>query len=141
MDNLSLMKYTYNMKRGKLRRKSKDTIPMLREECDRLMQDINRASGGNCEVCGMANEVLHHYHTKANSSFLRYDWRNGIKLCNSCHFKHHKRFDVNIHNTVNRKRGQIWIDELEKVRRNYIKLDRPYYENIKSNFTILLQEI
>lgn len=87
------------------------------KKCDRLMQDVQRAKIRKCEVCGGPNEVGHHYHTKSNSSFLRYDWRNFIPLCHSCHFKHHNKSDPAIHNTINMKRGPQWVQDLEGDRR------------------------
>jgi hypothetical protein len=92
------------------------------KKCDRLMQDIQRERIKSCEVCGGKNEVGHHYHTKSNSSYLRYDWRNFIPLCHSCHFKHHNKSDPHIHNTINAKRGAEWIEALEKDRRKPKKM-------------------
>lgn len=99
-------------------------------KCDDLMQDIGRRLNDKCEVCGRENQVGHHYITKSLSSFLRYEFKNLIPLCHSCHFKHHKMNDPNIHNTINRKRGDEWINWIESVRRSPIRAGVSYYKEI-----------
>lgn len=103
------------------------------KKCDNKMQDIGRKLHANCMVCGGPNQVGHHYHTKSSSSYLRYDWRNLIPLCHACHFKHHIKCDPAVHNTVNAKKGQDWIDSLEADRRKGIKAGVAYYQQIYSD--------
>lgn len=120
-----LKKNTKPMKRSYLRKVSPNKVKKPKshdagwwqKKADSLLQDINRASGGHCEVCGGENQVLHHYITKALSSFLRYEFKNGIKLCRSCHFTHHFQEDAHIMETVERKRGSEWVDWIEQHRR------------------------
>lgn len=99
-------------------------------KCDDLMQDVGRKQTEKCEVCGGLNQVGHHYITKSLSSFLRYEFRNLIPLCHSCHFKHHKMNDPHIHNTINRKRGDEWVNWIEANRRNEQKTGVSYYKEI-----------
>ena len=119
------------MKRTPLAKRAKShTAGWWQREADDLMQEINRATGGHCEACGGKNEVLHHYITKALSSFLRYKWENGIKLCRSCHFTHHFQEDAHIMETVERKRGKEWVDWIEAHRRLPQQTGVKYYQGI-----------
>lgn len=130
------------MKRTKLRKKAKSKSEgWWRNRADDLMQDVERKMYDKCLVCGGNNEVGHHFHTKQMSSFLRYDWRNIIPLCNSCHFKHHRKFDPHIVSTIIAKKGQKWADELEIDRRKLIKTGISFYQLKCSEFEKELQEL
>lgn len=100
------------------------------KKCDTAQQNKSRELRKRCESCGGPNQVGHHYFTKSLSSFLRYDWRNLIPLCFKCHFNHHFKNDPQIHNTVNRKRGETWLASLESVRREEVRLSVGYYKEI-----------
>lgn len=104
--------------------------PWWQKKCDDKMQDVGREFCRQCEVCGGPNQVGHHYITKSQSSFLRYEFKNLIPLCHSCHFKHHIKSDSYIHNTINRKRGQEWMDWIESVRRKEQKTSVGYYKEV-----------
>jgi hypothetical protein len=130
------------MKRSKLAKRAKShSAGWWQRESDDLMQTINRLSGGACESCGGKNEVLHHYITKALSSFLRYRWENGIKLCFKCHFNHHIRNDPAIMERVERKRGTGWVDWIEEHRRLPQQTGVKYYQQIHAEFSKLLEEL
>lgn len=104
------------------------------KKCDNRMQDVERGMFSCCEACGGSNQVGHHYITKSLSSYLRYDWKNIIPLCHSCHFKHHIQSDASIHNTVNAKRGAEWIEYIETHRRLKQNNGILYYQEVFNSF-------
>jgi len=110
-------------------------------KADDLMQDVGRKLTNNCMVCGGPNQVGHHYITKSLSSFLRYDFKNLIPLCHGCHFRHHKQNDPHIHSTVNRKKGDEWVDWIESIRRTPQKTGVFYYKEICQKMKDKLSEL
>jgi 5-methylcytosine-specific restriction endonuclease McrA len=123
------------MKRTKLAKRAKShTAGWWQSKADDLMQDINRATGGSCESCGGKNEVLHHFITKALSSYLRYKWENGIKLCKSCHFRLHFQEDAEINAKIIAKRGQDWYNWIQEHRRLPQQTGVKYYKEIYNDF-------
>jgi hypothetical protein len=130
------------MKRTPLRKKAKShTEGWWRGHADDLMQDCERKLYLKCLVCGGPNQVGHHYQTKQTSSFLRYDWRNIIPLCFSCHFKHHKQADPYIAATIIRVKGQAWAEEIERDRRKSIKTGSLYYQEKCREFEEQLKDL
>ena len=126
------------MKRTQMRKVSPKKVkkPKARDsawwqkKCDSLMQDINRLRFETCEVCGNRNEVAHHFITKAQSSFLRYDFRNLCNICHKCHFNIHIRQDSSIQAKILWNRGKVWHDWLEKVRRTPQQTGIGYYKKV-----------
>ncbi len=122
-----------------MRKKAKKgTEGWWRSRADDLMQDIERTMYDRCLVCGGPNEVGHHYQTKQSSSYLRYDFRNLVPLCNSCHFKHHIMFDPYIVKTIINKKGKSWADEIERDRRKPMKTGIAYYQDKCQEFEEIL---
>ena len=93
-----------------------------------------------CMVCGGEYTCLHHYMPKSRSLALRWDQKNAIPICNSCHFKHHKG-DPSIHAIVFGLHGFGWhkslmskcnevykpgIKELEKLIKDLEKLIKEF---------------
>jgi len=94
------------------------------------MQQFLTAKNPRCEVCGQDTSCMHHFFTKSSSSFLRYDERNLIPLCNRCHFRHHNTSDPNIHATIIEKRGLDWYRKLKGDSHNIQKASIGYYKSI-----------
>jgi len=92
----------------------------LKKKLDRLIQEIYVKKYPKCLVCGNKTSEMHHFVPKSRSFFLRYDKRNLIPLCKSCHFKHHMG-DPAIHFTVIQKKGVDWYNELNKDRYKIMK--------------------
>lgn len=117
------------MKRSYLRKKAKaHSQGWWQSKCDDVMQDVHKTMFERCLVCGGMNEVGHHFITKSLSSFLRYEFKNLIPLCHSCHFKHHIKSDPNISATIIEKRGQDWYRWIEENRRKEIKTGIFYFK-------------
>ena len=127
------------MKRSQLNRKAKaHTQGWWQSKADTAMQHVHKTMFTNCMVCGGKNEVGHHFITKSLSSFLRYDFKNLIPLCFSCHFKHHIMSDPSISATLIEKNGQEWYLWIEKNRRNPIKTGVSYFKAKYEELTIIL---
>jgi len=123
-----------DLRKEKDKKEKSHPLGWWRKKCDSKLQDKRRKEIEKCEVCGKRNEVAHHYHPKSSSSYLRFDVRNLIALCHGCHFRHHNCSDPSVHNTVNAKRGQMWVDELEKDKR------KPCKRSI-GDYKLLLEEL
>ena len=107
------------------------TIKSLRAACDALIQQINRKKYEKCFICGSSNQVAHHFFPKSVSSFLRYNAENLVPLCNGCHMRLHQSGDPRYEQMIVSQKGEAWYQKLENHARDYIKVDRIYYEEIK----------
>lgn len=108
-----------------LRKISKNILRKLIIKADRNLQDTWRKENpnGKCQVCGQKAYALHHFVPKSQSAILRYDRKNCVPICKSCHTKHHLRGDPMIHGTIIKKRGVKWFSYLERKRRETVLLD------------------
>ena len=100
----------------------------LRNKCDKLMQQIGHEENPTCLLCGKPQQVMHHFFPKSVSSFLRYEWRNLIPLCNGCHMRLHQSGDPTYEQRIIKIKGKKWFDWLATNARNYIKINTAYYE-------------
>ena len=122
------------MKKTPLKRKSKSTTSKLQNVADKLLQEANHILHKKCEACGGENQVGHHWIEKSRSSFLRYDLRNIIPLCNSCHSKIHNIFGnsivggLNIAEKIISIRGKKWKTEMDRLQSEYVKTDISFYQ-------------
>lgn len=104
-------------------------IAYYRNKADKAIQNEGRKRYKKCEACGKPMSCLHHYYPKSMASVLRYDWDNLIPICQGCHFRHHNG-DPSIHNKINEKRGQQWLNRLKKKKQQIIKVNIAYYKEI-----------
>lgn len=93
----------------------------LKRELDRLIQQITKRTYTECLVCSNKNICGHHYVQKKQSLYLRFDMRNIVPLCLSCHSRHHVSGDPYIHQTILLRKGFEWADELNRDRRIIFK--------------------
>lgn len=103
------------------------------KKLDKIMQEYYRGQELSCEVCGGEYSCKHHYVPKSQSTYLRYDDRNLISICTSCHFKHHKG-NPDIHAKILKDRGWEWHNELQKDRNKIVKLNQTYIKQIKGKY-------
>lgn len=116
-------------------------LKRLRTKADAHWQQCVKLEHPQCEVCGKPTRVGHHFFTKGSSSELRYDLRNGIGLCNGCHFKHHKG-DPAIHYTILKsKRSYGWYSQLAERRAVRRKRNTEYYEGAIEELAARLAEL
>jgi 5-methylcytosine-specific restriction endonuclease McrA len=94
----------------------KKPVSYYSKQADKKLQILGRLKFSKCEVCGKPMSCLHHYYPKSSAGNLRYNWLNLIPICNSCHFRHHKQGNPDIHNLINKKRGDEWLKELKKAK-------------------------
>jgi len=127
------------VKRNKLKKISKAGLRRLQMRADRALQDYMRDKYKyqSCEACLNPFQVSHHAFTKSSCFRLRYEEINLVKLCHSCHTKHHLQGNPTIMATVLLKRGQNWWDAL--VRLSKEKPQEPsekYYLDIINKYKI-----
>ena len=120
------------------RRRKKSTrvklVPLgtLRRTCDALMQQIGKLKNPVSLISGLPTQVHHHLVPKSCSSALRYNWDNLIPLTNGEHCRLHQSPDPTTEMEIVRKRGGTdWFFNLKQKGREYNKVNRQYYENIK----------
>lgn len=124
------------------------TLKSLRDKCDKFLTPICKKTTPHCEACGKHTEVGHHWIEKSRSSYLRYDLRNIVALCNSCHTKIHNRFGnsvvggLDVAQIIIKKRGKTWKMQMDADQPNYVKIDRNFYmENMKRLQAVLEYDI
>ncbi len=91
----------------------------LKKKCDKLWSEIIK-SGGSCEICGQPVRDSHHVIGRINL-VLRWDLRNGVRLC----FQHHTGGNKSAHN------DPLWFMEQFKA----IRPEDYEYLRIKKNET------
>lgn len=88
-------------------------------KADKALQELWRLNHKECEVCGREMSCAHHYFPKSSAGNLRYNFLNLISICQGCHFSHHNG-NPEIHNTVNKQRGEEWLNQLRKEKMKLI---------------------
>lgn len=113
-------------------------ITRMKSKRSRLIKKADRLilqfyTQGSCLVCGKPAQTCHHYIPKSQSNATRYYPKNLVPICNACHFAHHTKGDPHIQNTIEKIRGQKWVDELNLKRREICKLSVKELEEIINN--------
>jgi HNH endonuclease. len=132
------------MRKTALKRKSKKSTATLRNKCDALLTPIIKKMRPRCEACGHDTEVAHHWIEKSRSSYLRYDFRNLVALCHSCHTKIHNRFgnsvmgSLDVADIIIGKRGVGWKQEMVRDSVKDVKTDLQFYVGHLENLQELL---
>ena len=104
-------------------------LETVMNKADGKLTPIVRAMIPCCEACGNPTQVAHHWIEKSRSNYLRYDLRNLIALCQSCHTKIHNLFGSSVTNSLDvaeiiiAKRGKKWRKQLDKDSAVLIKKD------------------
>lgn len=111
----------------------------LRNQADKLMQQIGQRDNPVCMTCGKASQVMHHFIPKSVCAALRYDWDNLIPLCNGCHNRLHQSGDPEYEQKIIRTKGQEWYDSLQEKRKELIKVNKGYYEEKINHYKALIQ--
>lgn len=125
-------------------RKRLPALSTLRNRTDALLTPIVKAQSPRCESCGGKTEVAHHWIEKSRSSNLRYDLRNLIALCHSCHARIHNRFGNSVtgaYDVADRivlKRGREWKETMDRDGRKQVKVNREWYEEHYERLSLYL---
>src|SRR3989304_1233718 len=109
-----------------------NSIKKLRKEADKIFQQRCMDSE-LCELCGKQAYCCHHIIAKSLSNRLRYELRNSIKVCMGCHNWIHSRADPAIFQKIRKVKGKKIMNWLEKTRREPVKINKQYYENVIIN--------
>ena len=92
-----------------------------------------------CEYCGQPLSTFHHFIPKSRSTLLRYDIKNGIALCQKCHYKIHfssKPSEVyEIVKAIRESRGKEWVKYIEERERETISKTIKWLEEQKEKLT------
>jgi len=118
-----------------MRRHAKTENGQLQMKADRLLQQVFTKLFTHCEMCGQPVSCAHHFIEKSKSNILRYDFKNLVPVCQSCHTKFHNKFGFSkgtydIIDALIRKRGKKWLNYIEKTRHKIIKTDKIWYNAI-----------
>jgi len=82
------------MKQGQQKKK-------LRLQAERLWKElVIKQANGVCEICGKTASIAHHFVPRSQSGILKFNPKNGICICLSCHFAHHTKSDPYIHDCI-----------------------------------------
>jgi len=110
-------------------------VSTVRNKADALLTPLIKGMNPHCLLCGRATEVAHHFVHKSKSTRLRYELKNLINLCNSCHFALHQNEGFYSAKII-QINGLEWFNALERIKNEVIKADVHYfiaqYERLKS---------
>jgi hypothetical protein len=129
-------------KRKKSTRVKLVSLGKLQRTCDALMQQTGKLKNPVSLISGLPTQVMHHYQPKSVSSKLRYDWDNLIPLTNGEHCKLHQSPDPTTNILILQAKGGIeWFNKLKEKGRQYNKVNRAYYEEVKNRLENELKEL
>ena len=110
-----MYKTFFKEKKGKKKTKS---VSYYRNRADRVFQDWFTKENPKCEMCGNESVCGHHFHTKGNSSRLRYEPDNMIPVCSGCHLSFHSKRSAEITSRLIAQRGIDWSNNLLVMKRD-----------------------
>ena len=105
------------------------------KSCDKLLSPIIVKLYPRCLLCNGQTQVAHHHCHKSKSLTLRYDFKNLIPLCNSCHFKLHFNESFWASKIVKIK-GLKWFSYIEKKKQETLRY--PDYDTIYAKLDKML---
>jgi len=100
----------------KKKKKKDKPVSYYAKKADKALQQLYRLNHTTCEICGNTISCAHHYFPKSSAGNLRYNFLNLISICQGCHFSHHNG-NPEIHNEVNKNRGEEWLKELREIKK------------------------
>jgi len=118
-------------------------IKKLQHQADLLFYAVVCRLHPQCLVCEINKaQTGHHFIYKSQSATLRYDLRNGIPICNSCHCRHHQSGDPAVVDTIIRKKGLEWANEMYRIKKIISKKYKgiSYYEDVIRELNMKLTE-
>lgn len=120
---------------------AKNPLKKLRKEADAKFQEVCMMKGGLCEVCEARTAYCcHHLIAKSLSNRLRYEIKNGIRICLDCHMKIHSTADPTLFRKIEKAVGKKRINWLEKVRREFVKTNQQFYLEALNKLNKLLKK-
>jgi len=94
----------------------------LMSDNDKLYQEIGRLTYNKCffEGCNEPYCCLHHFVRKSQSLNTRYDFDNGIPICNKHHCAIHQGQNSEVEGRLVIEKGKKWFDDLTKKKHTTI---------------------
>lgn len=128
---------------------TKTKIKRLKKQCDILWSQCVRTRDGRCALCGKQDSLnAHHWvHSKAQGNRHRWDVRNGISLCYTCHiYKVHTYASADISERLKEfafSTGVISPQDYEAMANDHtiLKDSLEEMENIKASLTNYLRYV
>jgi hypothetical protein len=117
------------------------SLKSLIAQADKLLQLKFISTNKFCIVCGGSNIVGHHYIFKSQSKILRWDINNLVSLCPGCHTRLHLSGDPMIVQTILKKKGMAWADQLQDKRKQLCKFNKQYLSDIIKELNGELQDL
>ena len=114
-------------------------LSTYRNKADRLYQEQGMKDNPRCLICNKPANCLHHFIPKSVCAALRYEIKNGIPICAGCHLRLHSSGDPEYEQIIIRKKGQAWYDELQKMRKRIISVNKTYYLSVISDLSTDLE--
>lgn len=105
----------------------KPSLKTLRNKADKLLTPIIIKLFPRCLLCNAQTQVAHHFIKKSESNRLRYVIDNLIPLCHKCHCALHSHETI-YSGKITLIKGTDWLLSLLKLKQEYQKVDRLYYE-------------
>ena len=117
----------------------RNPLTTWRNKCDRALQQKVANEYKYCLICGNPVQVGHHFFPKSVSSRLRYEWENIIPLCSGCHMRLHQSGDPRYEQRIIAVKGERWYESLERIARDYQKVNVAYYKQMYERLTSSLK--
>lgn len=90
-----------------------------------------------CESCGQPATVFHHFIPKGRCLAMKFDIKNGVALCQRCHylihFGHKPTEIADIVNAIRESRGKEWCDYIKGRERETISKTIGWLNEQKDN--------
>jgi len=108
------------MKKTRLKKQSKKSLPTLKRKIDRAYQDFFRElcwdNNIGSQVSGKKMDLCHHAEEKSQCAALEFDERNFVPLTKQEHDDHTLAGKNYVMGIVNAKRGEKWVKAMSDIR-------------------------
>lgn len=129
--------------------KTQKKIKALKNKCDKLWSEAIRTRDGECVLCGKKDTLnAHHWvHSKAQGNQHRWNVKNGITLCYTCHiYKVHSFASADILEQLKKAAFEMGIltkEELEAIANDHAiaKFGVEDMERVKAYLTDYLESL
>ena len=113
-------------------------LSYYRKKADQALQSYYKSQPNfRCEGCNNPAVCMHHFFHKSIAASLRYSNDGLVKVCDVCHFAHHKKNDPVLHAVVLIARGQDWYYDLLSQKKVKVKISKGYYISITEAYNEL----
>lgn len=138
------IKKTTKLEKHKLTKKGiAEQCRKLMSDNDKLYQEIGRLQNNKCffTPCNEPYSCLHHFVRKSQSLNTRYDFDNGIPICNKHHCAIHQSQNSEVEGRLVIEKGKKWFDDLMVKKHKIIFSKLLFLIEVKEYLTKLLSSI